>query len=95
MDTRRFTKITEGIEVRESWPSGPLREFAKIRPHRTWGLHYDDAEYPWAGSYVCGQCKETTQGVHQVPVAAKAQPRTPGNGWICAGCKEKATGSAA
>ena len=45
---RQFAKITEGIEVRESWPGGPLREFAKVRPHRTWGLrnvmNYQNAE---------------------------------------------------
>jgi hypothetical protein len=95
MDPRRFTKITEGIEVRESWPGGPLREFAKKRPHNTWGLHYDNAEWPWAGAYVCGRCKETAEGVHQVSVAAKTQPRTPGIGWLCAACKEMATSSAA
>ena len=94
VDSRQFTKITEGIEVRESWPGGPLREFAKVRPHRTWGLHYDDAEYPWAGSYVCGQCKETAGGVYRVPAAAKAASPTPGIGWLCAACKEMAASAA-
>jgi hypothetical protein len=95
MVNTNFTKITEGIEVRESWPGGPLREFAKIRPHGSWGLPFDDAEWPWAAAYVCGRCKKTAEGVYSVTAAANTKPRTPGIGWLCPACKEMATGSAA
>ena len=86
----RFQKITEGITVRESWPSGPLREFAKVRPHGHWGLSFDETEWPWAGSYVCGQCKETIEGIY----AVKSKATTAGIGWLCAACKEMATSAA-
>jgi hypothetical protein len=85
MANPNFTKITEGITVRESWPGGPLREFAKVRPHGHWGLSFDETEWPWAGTYVCGQCMDTTEGVYAV--AVKGTARTPGIGWLCAACK--------
>jgi hypothetical protein len=94
MANPRFTKITEGIEVRESWPGGPLREFAKVRPHGHWGLNVDSTEYPFAGSYVCGQCRETTEGVYSMPVAAKCTARTQGIGYLCAACKDMAASAA-
>ena len=90
MANPRFKKIAEGITVRESWPSGPLREFAKIRPHGSWGLSFAEAEWPWAGAYVCGQCKETTEGVY----AVKNTSTTAGIGWLCASFKEMATSAA-
>jgi len=89
MTNPRFQKTTKGIEVRPSWPGGPLREFAKARPHSSWGLHFDDAAYPWAGSYICADCKQVVDGIYFVPNAQKSPSRTRGNGWLCAACKEK------
>jgi len=48
------------IEIREAWPGGPLRQFAKDRPNPGWGIPHASGGY--AGSYVCRVCLKTAKG---------------------------------
>jgi hypothetical protein len=72
-------KKTEGIEVRQMWEGGPMREFAEKRPHEHWGMPYESPVMKgYAGSYVCAKCKEVTVGVYRDKKSG---------GWTCAGCR--------
>ena len=62
--------MTNQIEIRPMWASGPLRQYAAIRPASNW-VPYDGGGY--VGSYVCSACRKLTAGVYETP-----------EGWMCA-----------
>lgn len=62
------------IEIRESWPSGPSREWSEERES---GSQVHCANGGFAGMYVCQGCGARTVGVYLV-----------GDKWTCADCKE-------
>jgi hypothetical protein len=62
------------IQIREMWPSGPLRRFATERPNPRW---VPLASGGYASSYVCAECRKDVAGVHDT-----------GDGWMCQSCRK-------
>ena len=57
-ETANPKKIRKNFEVIPAWPGGPLREFAKVRPHRNWGIPHASGQY--ANQYVCKSLPEAS-----------------------------------
>jgi hypothetical protein len=90
--------VSTKIEVLRTWPGGPLREFAVIRPKPGWGIPYDGPR-PYANCYVCERCRKSCFGVYflelesnyaQIALGKSASvdsPRCHEQLWVCGSCK--------
>jgi hypothetical protein len=62
--------------VRQMWEGGPLRRWSKAKTPQTPMGHSTG----FVGSYVCGQCLESCEGVYRLREPEK---------WVCGQCKRK------
>ena len=62
--------------VRQMWDGGPLRRWSPTKTPQT-PMGYSTG---FVGSYVCGQCLESCEGVYRLREPEK---------WVCGACKRK------
>jgi hypothetical protein len=75
---------TQGIVVRASWPGGPLRQWAPVRPSKSWGIPHAGGGF--VNQYVCGTCAEVTVGVYRVQFPVRNRAGVDFK-WVCGGCR--------
>lgn len=63
-----------GIEIRQMWKDGPVRNWSEANPSGKHWTPYDTGGF--VGPYVCANCKKDVLGVYRV-----------GNQWVGACCR--------